>query len=74
MVAVRNSGLVAGAEVVQIYVADPDSSLPRHPKELKGFAKVDPSPGECRTIGFMLGKRAFSFFHPHRMEWVAEPG
>lgn len=74
MVTVRNTRLVAGAEVVQIYVVDPVFSLPCLPIELKGVAKVDLSPGERKTINFTLGKRAFSFFHPHRMKWVAEPG
>ena len=36
----RNTGSVAGAEVVQLYVEDRESSLPRPPRELKGFEKV----------------------------------
>jgi beta-glucosidase len=73
-VTVKNTGPVAGKEVVQIYVADPVSSLPRPPKELKGFANVELQPGECKILSFELDQRALSFFDPHKMTWVAEPG
>jgi beta-glucosidase len=73
-VSVRNSGHVAGKEVVQVYVSDPQSTLPRPPKELRGFAKVALQPGESQTLTFMLDARALSFFDPRRRQWVAEPG
>lgn len=71
---VKNTGHVTGKEVVQIYLADPVSSLPRPPKELKGFAKVELEPGEQKTLTFELNPRALSFYHPDKKEWVAEPG
>ncbi len=37
---VENTGKMAGSEVVQLYVSDKDSTVPRAVKELKGFAKV----------------------------------
>ena len=43
---VRNTGPSAGQTVVQLYVRDPESSLERPHKELKGFAKVSLPPGE----------------------------
>ena len=55
-------------------MADPASSLPRPPKELKAFAKVELQPGESKTISFSLNQRAFSFFDPQKMEWIVEPG
>ena len=70
----KNSGSIAGQEVVQLYMADPASSLPRPPKELKAFAKVELQPGESKTISFSLNQRAFSFFDPQKMEWIVEPG
>ncbi len=71
---VRNPGVRAGAEVVQVYVADPQSSLPRPPRELKAFRKVFLEPGETRRIEFQLNARDFSFYDPARQGWVLEPG
>ena len=45
---VRNTGSRAGAEVVQLYVRDVESSLDRPQKELKGFRRVDLEPGEAQ--------------------------
>jgi beta-glucosidase len=73
-VAVTNNGKVAGKEVVQLYVSDLKSSLPRPPKELKGFAKVALEPGETETVTFNLDERALSYYDPYRHAWVAEPG
>ena len=71
---VTNTGKAAGKEVIQLYVSDAKSSLPRPPKELKGFAKVDLKPGEAGTVTFSLDERALAFYDPHRKKWVAEPG
>jgi len=71
---VTNTGAVAGQEVVQLYVSDPEASLPRPPKELKGFVKLDLKAGESREVTFHLDPRALSFYDPHRKQWVAEPG
>ncbi len=73
-VAVKNTGPIMGKEVVQIYVADKESSLPRPPKELKSFKKVALEPGESKTLDFYLDQRAFSFYDPERKAWVVEPG
>jgi len=71
---VKNIGRMAGKEVVQLYVADPQSSLPRPPKELKGFAKVGLKGGESKTVTFTLDQRALSYYDPLKKAWVAEPG
>ena len=71
---VTNTGKAAGKEVIQLYVSDAKSSLPRPPKELKGFAKVDLKPGEAGTVTLSLDERALAFYDPHRKKWVAEPG
>ena len=55
---VKNTGAVAGKEVVQLYVQDRQSSLRRPPKELKGFAKVALAPGESQAVRFTLDQRA----------------
>jgi beta-glucosidase len=71
---VTNTGAVAGAEVVQLYVSDDESSLPRPAKELKEFAKVELEPGASTEVTFMLGDEAFSYYHPEEGGWVLEPG
>lgn len=71
---VTNDGAVAGKEVVQVYVHDRVSTLPRPPKELKAFAKVDLTAGETRLVEFTLDERAFSFYDPVQGGWVCEPG
>ena len=71
---ITNSGDCEGKEVVQLYISDLKSSLPRPVKELKGFRKVSLSPGESTTVTFTISKEDLSFFDPDRHEWVAEPG
>ena len=61
-------------KVVQLYISDKKSSLPRPVKELKGFSKVRLAPGEEKTITFTIGKEALSFFDDSKHAWVAEPG
>ena len=71
---VTNTGCREGSEVIQLYISDLQSSLPRPVKELKGFSKVKLAPGETREVTFTIGKEALSFFDDTRHEWVAEPG
>lgn len=71
---VTNTGAVAGAEVVQVYVADREASLARPAKELKGFAKIELAPGETTTVSIALGFRAFAFYHPDHARWITETG
>ena len=71
---VKNTGTRSGAEVVQLYVRDKKSSLPRPYKELKGFCKVELQPGETKTVTFAIDKEALSFFDADKHEWVAEQG
>ena len=73
-VRVKNTGPVAGAEVVQLYVADPEASVDRPAKELKGFQKVFLQPGEAKTVSFDLDRAALSWFDAGNHSWVAEPG
>ncbi|MCB0639822.1 MAG: glycoside hydrolase family 3 C-terminal domain-containing protein [Lewinella sp.] len=69
-----NTGSRAGAEVVQLYVHDDESSVERPAKELKGFAKVLLEPGQSEQVTLTLGPDAFSFYHPDQRKWVLEPG
>lgn len=73
-VSVTNTGAKAGAEVVQLYVRDIKSSLPRPVKELKGFNKVYLEPGETKDVTITIGKDALSYYDDAKAAWVAEPG
>jgi beta-glucosidase len=68
-----NSGRVAGAEVVQLYLRDPVASVVRPVKELKGFQRIVLKPGEHRTVSFMIDRDTLSFFD-RKLAWGAEPG
>lgn len=69
-----NTGKRDGAEVVQLYVHDVKSSLPRPMKELKGFQKVTLKAGESKTVSIPLSADAFAFYDPQRKGFVAEAG
>jgi beta-glucosidase len=71
---VRNTGKVAGAEVVQLYVHDVKSSVKRPEKELKGFEKVFLKPGETKTVTMQLPADAFKYYDEAKKQWVLEPG
>ena len=69
-----NTGKRAGSTVVQLYVGDEESAVPRPIKELKAFEKVGLGAGESRRLRFELTGRDFTWFDVARRQWVAEPG
>jgi beta-glucosidase len=69
-----NTGQRAGAEVPQVYVQQANPSLPRPPKELKGFTKVLLQPGQTQRVSIRLDRNAFAFYDPDKKGWVAEKG
>ncbi len=71
---VKNTGSIAGSEVVQLYVSDKHSSVPRPDKELKGFAKVKLEPGEEKEVSFLLNSRSFAYYDAAGKGWKVEPG
>ena len=73
-VTVKNTGNREGQEVVQLYIADKKSSLPRPLKELKGFKKIKLAPGETQEVSFVIDKESLSFFDDVKHSWIAEPG
>lgn len=73
-VSVKNTGSVAGAEVVQLYVSDKKASVDRPLKELKAFRKVFLQPGESREVKLTIGRDALSFYDEATGSWKAEPG
>ena len=73
-VSVTNTGAVAGAEVVQVYVRDVESSVARPVRELKAFAKVFLEPGESRQVSVQLDERSFAFWSVLHGRWAVEAG
>ena len=73
-VTLTNTGDRPGKEVVQLYVAKPETALIRAPKELKGFTKVFLEPGEEKTVTFTLDQRAFAYYDEGLKGWHVEGG
>lgn len=73
-VTVKNTGHVAGREVVQLYVRDCESTVIRPVKELKGFEKIELAPGESKVIVFTLERNAFAFYSDKIHDWFVESG
>jgi beta-glucosidase len=73
-VTVSNTGAVGGAEVVQVYVRDVQSSVARPVRELKGFAKVVLAAGASQDVSIELDQRAFAFWSVRHRAWSVEAG
>jgi beta-glucosidase len=71
---VTNTGKREGATVAQVYVADTHASVPRPPKELKGFERVSLKPGETRTVSVTLDGRSFAYYDVAAKKWNIAPG
>lgn len=71
---VTNTGSVAGAEIVQLYVAKPDAKIFRPAQELKGFARVFLNPGESREVTIPLDDKAFRYWNVRTNHWEVEGG
>lgn len=72
-VQVKNTGKVAGEEVVQLYIHDCVSSGVRPIKELKDFTRVDLQPNETKTVSFLITPDKLSFYNLD-LKKVIEPG
>jgi beta-glucosidase len=72
-VKVRNTGKVAGEEVVQMYIQDLVGSVTRPVRELKGFKKIALEAGAVQTVKFTIEEEDLKFY-TQSMEFKAEPG
>jgi beta-glucosidase len=70
---VTNTGKRAGAEVAQLYLADP-ASAGEPPRQLKGFDKVYLQPGQSTTVRFTLTGHDLSYFDTAANGWVVPDG
>ncbi len=60
---VKNTGSVAGTEVVQMYIRNTNASVEQPVRELKGFARVQLAPGESKHVEFPLGFDELNFYN-----------
>jgi len=74
MVKIKNTGKIAGGEIVQLYVGDNHSSVPRPLKELKGFSKIFLEPGEEKEVSIPLNFRSFAYYDMNGKQWKIDPG
>ncbi|PQL92019.1 beta-glucosidase [Apibacter adventoris] len=72
---VKNTGNVAGKEVVQLYLSTPKGDVDKPVKELKGFVKTKLlKPGESQNVYFELQPKDLASFNPLASAWIADAG
>jgi beta-glucosidase len=71
---VKNAGNRVGDEVVQLYLHDQQSNLPRRYKDLRGFRRVPLAVGETKTVTFNLVEQDMEYYDSTQSAWVVEPG
>lgn len=71
---VKNTGKVAGAEIVQLYVRPQGAPVARPEKELKGFAKMKLAPGESKRVTLTLKPQDFAYWDVTTHDWTIAPG
>ena len=73
-VAVKNTGAVAGKEVIQLYLHEQNPAVRRPEKELKAFNKLSLAPGEEKVVTFKLSKRDFAYYDTDQHDWNVHSG
>ena len=73
-VTVKNSGPLAGKEVVQLYVAPPADGMFRPVRELRAYTKVELAPGESKAVELVLNRRAFAYYDAQAGDWRVDSG
>lgn len=73
---VTNTGdTYAGQEVVQLYAACPQGTLPKELRRLCGFAKTGLlAPGQTETVTITFPVKSLASFHEDKAAWMAEAG
>ena len=71
---VTNIGERSGADTIQVYAHDSETSLVRPPQELAGFEKVHLESGERKTASVKIHARDLAFYDIEIHDWKIEPG
>ena len=71
---VKNTGKVAGDEIVQLYISDKKASVEREVKSLKGFKRVRLKAGESKQVTLTIDKSTLSFYDVDSKSWLVEAG
>ena len=71
---VKNTGNVAGKEVVQLYASKADSKIDRAAQELKGFQKTAIAAGKSATVTLQVPVKELAYYDVATKSWVVEPG
>jgi beta-glucosidase len=70
----RNTGSYAGADVIQVYARDIESSVERPSKELVGFEKVYLASGEAKKVSVRISAHDLGFYDVKQHDWTIESG
>ncbi|WP_092111905.1 glycoside hydrolase family 3 protein [Prevotella sp. KH2C16] len=70
----KNIGSMEAKETAEVYVSDPQSTVVRPAKELKGFEKVSLLPGESKRISIWLDESSFAYYDVVDNKFKVEPG
>ncbi len=71
---VKNTGKLAGAEAVQIYIAPIAAQVDRPDKELKAFSKVELGAGRSKKISLTLKQEDFMYYDVQLRKFIADAG
>jgi beta-glucosidase len=71
---VKNTGSMAGKEVVQLYISKEGSTVDRADKELKAFKKIMVSPAQTSVAAMSINVKDLAYFDDATHSWIVEPG
>jgi beta-glucosidase len=74
-VTVENTGMVAGDEIVMVFVSYGDTKGARRPeKELRGFQRVSLNPGEQKQVLIPIRLKDLDYYDQGSKQWVVQDG
>jgi len=73
-IVLKNTGLVKGREVIQVYIENNEGSVYKAKRELKAFKKVELDPGEEKRIQIKLDKNIFAHYDIYKKRYIIEKG